>query len=448
MSGAARSLKVDHATVSRRLAALEAELQAPLVERLPRSCRLTPLGLRLHEQAQAMEASAFALERLARASQEPMAGKVTLSAPPVLVTHLLARRLADFRRAHPAIQLSVSAQAQQVSLNRREADVALRLVRPRESSYLVRKLGQMPFALYASSDYALRQPDNWTFIAYDAQFSDMPQQRWLLDIAGQRAISCELSDISSHLAAARAGAGVAGLPCFLGDHCPELLRLEHGGPAFSRDIWLVVHRDLPFRARAGRHGLCRRYRRGAIRLQPWTLLARHWQRAAMNRPGRAQGESAAPGRLAPRRYNRGQSRLCQPTSPTHPMSQSVPIGYSDVPRGHIASVVTDLEMLSAGHGRAALPEGITLTPASRVSLDAYRALFREVGADWLWFSRLFMADEELAATLGHPDVDIQVVQRDGKDVGILELDFRVADQCELTFMGLTAECTGRAWAGR
>ena len=90
-----------------------------------------------------------------------------------------------------------------------------------------------------------------------------------------------------------------------------------------------------------------------------------------------------------------------------------------------------------------LPEGITLTPASRVSLDAYRALFREVGADWLWFSRLFMADEELAATLGHPDVDIQVVQSGGKDVGILELDFRVAGQCELTLMGLTAECTGK-----
>ena len=67
----------------------------------------------------------------------------------------------------------------------------------------------------------------------------------------------------------------------------------------------------------------------------------------MNRPGRAQGESArARPAGRPRRYNRGQSRLCQPTSPTHPMSQSVPIGYSDVPRGHIASVVTDLEMLS------------------------------------------------------------------------------------------------------
>ncbi|CTP85979.1 LysR substrate-binding domain-containing protein [Xanthomonas graminis] len=86
--------------------------------------------------------------------------------------------------------------------------------------------------------------------AYDAQFADMPQQRWLLDIAGERTVgcelrdSCELSDIGSHLAAARAGAGVAGLRCFLGDADPALLRLEHAGSTFSRDLWLVMHRDL------------------------------------------------------------------------------------------------------------------------------------------------------------------------------------------------------------
>ncbi|WP_337459878.1 LysR substrate-binding domain-containing protein [Cupriavidus basilensis] len=72
----------------------------------------------------------------------------------------------------------------------------------------------------------------------------MPQQRWLLELAGPRPVGCELSDISSHLAAARAGAGVAGLPCFLGDADAGLVRLEHEGAAFSRDIWLVVHRDL------------------------------------------------------------------------------------------------------------------------------------------------------------------------------------------------------------
>ncbi|MDH5857565.1 LysR family transcriptional regulator [Lampropedia aestuarii] len=245
LSGAARSLKVDHATVSRRLAALEVELQVSLVERLPRSCRLTPMGVQIYEQAKVMETSAFAAERLARASQEPLAGKVMLSAPPVLVTHLLAGRLVDFRGEYPGIQLSVSTQTQQVSLSRREADVALRLVRPKESSSVVRKLGQMPFALYASPDYvAMHRPKDWTFIAYDTQFAEMPQQQWLLEVAGNRTVGCELSDISSHLTAARAGAGVAGLPCFLGDEDPSLVRLEHEGPTFSRDIWLVVHRDL------------------------------------------------------------------------------------------------------------------------------------------------------------------------------------------------------------
>lgn len=245
LSGAARDLRVDHATVSRRLAALEAGLQALLIERLPRSCRLTPLGVLVFEHAKAMEAAAFAIERQTRASHEPVSGKVSLSAPPVLTTHLLAGRLADFRAAYPGIQLSVSAQARAVSLTRREADVALRLVRPSESSSVVRKLGQMPFALYAGLDYpALRNPRDWTFIAYDAQFADMPQQRWLLELAGPRPVGCELSDISSHLAAARAGAGVAGLPCFLGDADAGLVRLEHEGAAFSRDIWLVVHSDL------------------------------------------------------------------------------------------------------------------------------------------------------------------------------------------------------------
>ncbi|WP_315138569.1 LysR substrate-binding domain-containing protein [Achromobacter marplatensis] len=103
----------------------------------------------------------------------------------------------------------------------------------------------MPFALYASRDYvALNRPEHWIFIAYDAQFADMPQQQWLLEIAGRRAAECELSDIGSHLVAARAGVGVAGLPCFLDDEEPGLMQLEHEGAMLSRDIWLVVHRDL------------------------------------------------------------------------------------------------------------------------------------------------------------------------------------------------------------
>lgn len=244
LSGAARDLKVDHATISRRLAALESDLHVRLVERLSRACRLTPLGQRVFELARGMEESVFAIERAVRASESPLAGKVTLSAPPVLVANFLAKHLADFRKRHPGVQLSVTGNAQQISLSRREADLAIRLVRPKESSSVVCKLGTMPFALYASRHYAqLAHPAAWEFVAYDHQFDDMPQQQWLRRIAGERPIACEISDINGHHAAARAGAGVAGLPRFLGDSDPTLQLIDNSAP-FAREIWLVVHRDL------------------------------------------------------------------------------------------------------------------------------------------------------------------------------------------------------------
>ncbi|OZI43697.1 GNAT family N-acetyltransferase [Bordetella genomosp. 5] len=122
---------------------------------------------------------------------------------------------------------------------------------------------------------------------------------------------------------------------------------------------------------------------------------------------------------------------------------SIPLGYTDVPRGHIASIVTDLEMRTPPPaGDTALPAGYRLAPVEQLGIDAYRALFRKVGADWLWFSRLFMSDAELAGILAHPDVQIHIVRAADEDVGILELDFRQAGECELMFLGLTPSCTG------
>lgn len=245
LSGAARELRVDHATVGRRVAALEAELQTLLVERLPRSCRLTATGVLIVEQARRMESAAFDVSRQVKSQQVSLNGRVTLSASPVLATHFIAPRLFDFRQKYPQIQLSISANAHQVSLSRGEADIAVRHARPSEPSNIARRVGKMWFDLYTSRTYPdLSMPENWAFIAYEREFSDMPQQRWLLDIVGNRKVACELSDISSHMVAALSGVGVAGLPCFLGDADPRLIKLEHDGMAFSRDVWLVTHRDM------------------------------------------------------------------------------------------------------------------------------------------------------------------------------------------------------------
>lgn len=130
-------------------------------------------------------------------------------------------------------------------LSRREADIALRLVRPTEATTVVRKLGRMSFDLYASKDYPhLHNPAAWEFIVYDAGFADRPQQAWLMNVARGRPAACEIGDITGHLAAAQAGAGVAGLPCFVADTDPNLRRVAHDGERFARDIWMGVHRDL------------------------------------------------------------------------------------------------------------------------------------------------------------------------------------------------------------
>ena len=245
LSGASRALNVDHATVSRRLSALEDQTGTRLIERLPRACKLTPAGERVFELAQAMEECAWSIERLIEASRSPLKGSVTLSAPPVLVANFLVQHLADFRLAHPGVQLSVAAQTRQVSLSRREADIVLRLVRPQEATSVVRKLGRMSFDLYASKTYlSQHNPSAWEFIVYDADSQNVPQQKWLMNIAKGRPVACEMSDINSHLAAARAGAGVACLPCFLADADANLQRVAHEGKPLARDIYMAVHRDL------------------------------------------------------------------------------------------------------------------------------------------------------------------------------------------------------------
>jgi GNAT superfamily N-acetyltransferase len=111
--------------------------------------------------------------------------------------------------------------------------------------------------------------------------------------------------------------------------------------------------------------------------------------------------------------------------------------YSPIPDGHIAAIVTSLEMRKKPHLRP-MPGGeLRLERWEAPALEKYRLLYRRVGEPWLWFSRLVMADAELTAIIHDPNVMIWAVSdRRGIEVGILELDFREAGQCEIAFFGL------------
>lgn len=125
----------------------------------------------------------------------------------------------------------------------------------------------------------------------------------------------------------------------------------------------------------------------------------------------------------------------------------LPDGYSDVPAGKIAAVVTHLEMTERPPLRSDPPGAWTLRRAEAPGLDWFRDLYRRVGEEWLWFSRLQMPDAELAAIIQAPLVEVYALVHDGRDEGLLELDFRDAGQCEIAFFGVTAKLIGSG-AGR
>jgi GNAT superfamily N-acetyltransferase len=122
-------------------------------------------------------------------------------------------------------------------------------------------------------------------------------------------------------------------------------------------------------------------------------------------------------------------------------------GYSDIPRGKIAAVVTHLEMTERPTFPPCPTSAWTLRGVQAPDLNWFRDLYRRVGEEWLWFSRLQLADTELAAIVQSPSVELYALVDQGRDEGLLELDFRTAGKCELVYFGVTAKLFGSG-AGR
>lgn len=126
----------------------------------------------------------------------------------------------------------------------------------------------------------------------------------------------------------------------------------------------------------------------------------------------------------------------------------LPAGYHDVPANMLATIVTCLDMSQKPAARPDPPaDGLAVQRWPSPTVDDYRALYRRIGEDWLWVSRAVMADEALKAIIGDPSVEIYSLMRDGERLGLLELDFREAGQCELAFFGLDKSLIGSG-AGR
>jgi GNAT superfamily N-acetyltransferase len=122
----------------------------------------------------------------------------------------------------------------------------------------------------------------------------------------------------------------------------------------------------------------------------------------------------------------------------------LPFGTHPIPPGTLVSVVTFLEMRAkpARRGPELAPGGAKLVPLAH-DVDRYLRLYRRLGERWLWFSRLALPRQELSDILADPDVAAYAVEADGRDCGLLELDFRQPGEAEVAFFGLTDDAIGR-----
>ena len=240
LSGAARALRVNHATVARRIGALEAALGRPLFDRRADGYGLTVQGQTAVEIATAMEASALAL--CESAAHDSVLGTVRVTTVRSIADAFVVDRLGELRKRHPGITLEIVADVRVMSLARREAEVALRLGRPADSALVGRKLADVHCAFYAADEVA--DGDATHLIAYDRDAEGIAEATWMEQRFQGRPISFRSNSNEAQAAAARASFGVAMLPRYLGDPDPSLREIDFGEPHPPRELWLLSPGEL------------------------------------------------------------------------------------------------------------------------------------------------------------------------------------------------------------
>jgi DNA-binding transcriptional LysR family regulator len=261
ISAAARRLDVEHTTVSRRLAALEAELGVPLFYRTAAGYVPTPHGHNVLSSAEAMESAAIAVAARAREKSAAIAGRVRLALPPEFASHWLAPKLADFRTVYPQIELQVLVGTRQRNLWRGEAELAVQSPRPPQRGLVTIRIARTALALYAAKALVgsgririsgSESLHNLSLLTYTSSFDMLQDAKWFQTLRASSAVSLTTNSTHALLSAARAGAGVAVLPKFVARAHHDLVVVSDN--VAEQDVWLITHpefrRDPKVRATA------------------------------------------------------------------------------------------------------------------------------------------------------------------------------------------------------
>ncbi len=249
LSGAARTLGVNHSTVLRRLHRLEADLRARLFEHLPTGYVLTAAGEDLRDRLRGVEGDIDTATRALSALDTRLTGSIRITTTDTLARGLLLPALTRFRHDHPGIDLQVVVNNAFSSLTRREADVALRGSNDPPPQLAGRQVGRVQTALYAARTYwrthrGETDPAKQAWVAPDENLGHLGQARWVAAHVPSERIAVRVDSLTAMVDAVKAGLGVGFLLCFLGDREKDLVRVAEPMPALDTQLWILTHPDV------------------------------------------------------------------------------------------------------------------------------------------------------------------------------------------------------------
>ncbi len=250
--GAAKRLNTSQPTLGRHIAELESQLGLLLFERTGRGLVATSAALQLADAARSMDAAALQLARQVSGAQKQASGSVRITASQPVACFLLPPILAQMRRALPDIQVELESSNAVSNLLRREADIALRMVRPDQATLVAKKIGAIPLGAFASRDYVARRgmplkPEDLLtheLIGYDKGEDILRGFRTFGAPVTREAFALRTDDMIVQSQAVRAGLGVGFLADYVVKADVDVLRVLPMLALPELPIWLTVHREI------------------------------------------------------------------------------------------------------------------------------------------------------------------------------------------------------------
>ncbi|EPG8311417.1 LysR family transcriptional regulator [Klebsiella aerogenes] len=245
LSGAAETMDMGIATLSRRLDRLEKSLAVPLFSRHQSGYRLTDDGEALLARAEALEHAGLAFGETARL-QGNVAGLVRLATSDNLAAHFILPSLNGLMEKYPDLRVEVLSGVQSVNLHRRDADLAIRMVKPESGNLTLKRLGKVGFGLY-SADTGLAGSTDVVFnhaqyIGWPESHQHLPAARWITRTLRGRPCRVEANTLLAQLSAVSAGLGLGVLPHFMARK--NGLQCVNADIGVDQTLWLVMHSDL------------------------------------------------------------------------------------------------------------------------------------------------------------------------------------------------------------